>query len=217
MKESSTSEELRSREPPKLAWWHLHRRLYNWVLSWAHTPYGMPALFVLAFAEASVLPAVPPDVLLIALAFSRRARSFVYAAVCSVGSVLGGMTGYLIGYALWTAFAKDLFIPHVFSQATFDKVAVLYDKWDFLAVFAAGLTPLPYIAFCVGGGVAKINFATFVLASVVSRSARFFGVAALIWFFGAPIKKFIEKYFNLMCVVFFVLLAGGILAVKYLL
>jgi membrane protein YqaA with SNARE-associated domain len=202
--------------PPKLAWWHLHRRLYNWVLHWAHTPYGTPALAILAFCEASVLPAVPPDVLLVALALSRRKRSLYYALVCSIFSVMGGIAGYCIGYALWDLFARDLFIPYIISQADYAYVALKYDENAFKAVFTAGLTPIPYIVFCVAGGVAKISFGVFLLASVISRSMRFFAVATLIWIFGPSVKRFIDKYFNWVCIAFVVLLIGGIVVTKLL-
>jgi len=191
------------------------RALYDWVLHWADTPYGTPALGILAFAESSFFP-VPPDVLLIALALGKPRRSFWYALVCAVFSVLGGMLGYVIGYALWEA-VNQFFFTYVFSEEVFSKVSGLYNDWAFWAVFTAGFTPIPYKVFTIAAGVMTIHFPMFVLASAISRSARFLLVAGMIYFFGPPIKTFIDKYFNILVVVFTVLLVGGFLLIKYLL
>ncbi len=199
------------------------RRMYDWVLHWANTKYALPALFILAFAESSFFP-VPPDVLLIAMAVSVPSKAFRYAFVCTTGSVLGGMFGYLIGYELWYSSSGDFsgfanvffnYIPG-FTEELFFKVSKMYEDNAFLAVFTAGFTPIPYKVFTITGGVCKINFLTFILASSVSRALRFFLVAAIIYKFGAPIKSWIEKYFNLVAVAFTVLLIAGFIAIKYL-
>lgn len=190
------------------------KRLYDWVLSWSESKWGVLALFVLAFAESSFFP-VPPDVLLIALCIGATAKSFRFAAVCLAGSVLGAMTGYAIGSLAWqtpagefTALA-NFFFDHVFSLEQFNEVKVLYDKYDFWIVFTAGFTPLPYKLITITGGLFAINFPMFVVASVISRGLRFFLFAALIWKFGAPIKAFIDKYFNILAILFTVLLIGS--------
>jgi len=200
------------------------RRMYDWVLHWANTKYALPALFVLAFAESSFFP-VPPDVLLIAMAVSIPAKSFRYALVCTLGSVTGGMIGYFIGYELWYSSSGDfsnfanLFFNYIpgFTEELFFKVSKMYEDNAFLAVFTAGFTPIPYKVFTITGGVCKINFLTFILASSVSRALRFFLVSAIIYKFGAPIKSWIEKYFNLVAIAFTVLLIAGFAVVKYLL
>ncbi|HAX17229.1 MAG TPA: cytochrome B [Actinobacteria bacterium] len=197
------------------------RRLYDWVLHWAHTPYGTPALFFLAFAESSFFP-VPPDVLLIALAVSVPTRAFKYAFVCSLGSVLGGVLGYGIGYLLWydangdfSAFAR-FFLDYIpgFTINVFNIVQGKYNENAFLAVFTAGFTPIPYKVFTIAGGVCKINFLEFIFASAVGRSLRFFLVAGIIWKFGEPITVWIDKYFNKLAILFTVLLIGGFLIIK---
>ena len=153
------------------------RRLYDWVLHWAHTPYGMPALFFLSLAESSFFP-IPPDVLLIALAVSVPARSFRFALVCATGSVIGGTLGYLIGMNLWyaadgaySAFA-NLFFTYIpgFSYEGFDKVKEMYNSNAFLAVFTAGFTPIPYKIFTIAGGVCKINFSIFIIINLLSNT-----------------------------------------------
>ncbi len=183
--------------------------MYDWVLEWAETPYGPTALFVLAFCEASFFP-VPPDVLLIALALSNPARSLWYATLSSLGSVTGGVAGYLIGFLLWHSLAGFFFeyVPG-FTPAIFATVQGYFDQYDFLVVFAAGFTPIPYKIITIGAGVFGVNFPIFLLASIVSRSARFFLVAWLLKRYGAPVRGFIEKYFNWLALAFMALLVGG--------
>jgi len=190
------------------------RRLYDWTLHWAETPYGPPVLFVLAFAESSCFP-VPPDVLLIALCLGLPKRSMWFALVCTVGSVIGGMAGYLIGWTVWEQVA-GFFFHYVFSQELFDLVGQKYGEHAFWAVFTAGLTPIPYKVFTIAAGVFRIDFLEFVLASTVGRAGRFFLVAGLIRIFGPPIRVFIDKYFNLLSILFVVLLVGGFAVVKWL-
>ena len=192
------------------------KKLYDWVLHWAETPYGPLALFLLSFAESSVFP-IPPDPLLIALCLGAIKKSWRFALFASLASVLGGMAGYLIGYGLWDA-ASSFFFQYVpgFSADKFQYVLSHYQEQGFLYVFLAGLTPIPYKIFTIASGVFKMNFPLFVLASAISRSLRFFGVAVLFWKFGPSIKGFIDKYFNILGWGFFILLIGGFLVIKYL-
>lgn len=193
----------------------LIHNLYEWVLYWAETPYGIPALFILAFAESSFFP-IPPDVLLIALAISIPTRAFRYAFVCSLGSVLGGMFGYMIGWQFYGLLGEPI-VAFYQGQAKFREVELLYQQYGTWAVFIAGFTPIPYKIFTIASGVFHLNFLNFILASVLSRSARFFLVAAFIWYFGPTIKWFIDKYFNLLVVLFTIALIGGFVLVRYLL
>jgi len=193
------------------------RRLYDWVLSWAYTPYGVTALVLLCFAEASVFP-IPPDPLLMALCLGAPARSFRFAAWATAASVVGGILGYLLGWGAW-ALVDDFFfgwVPGVTPEA-FASVQSLYNEYDFWAVFLAGLTPLPYKVFTLSAGVFAINFPIFVVASILSRGIRFFLVAALIWKFGPPVSRFIDRYFNLLTLIFGLLLVGGFVVVSWLL
>ena len=190
------------------------RRIYEWVLSWAESPYGVPALFVLAFVESSFFP-IPPDVLLIALALALPMRAFRFAAWCTLGSVLGGLFGYFIGYSLWSTFEPYL-IPRVFSAATFDLVTTRYNEYGELAVFIAAFTPIPYKVFTVAAGVAKLNLLGFTGASIVGRGARFFLVALVIRLLGARAKRWIDEYFNIVTIVGTLLLIGGFALIKLL-
>lgn len=189
----------------------LLRRLYDWVLHWAQTPYGAPVLFLLAFAESSFFP-LPPDILLLALCLSLPARSYRYALLATIGSVVGGIGGYFIGYTLWGA-TSELFYQYVpgFSQAGFNNIQQLFSSYDFWVIFTAGFTPIPYKIFTIGAGVFEINFPLFVLTSVISRGLRFFLLAWLIYTFGDKVKAAIDKYFNLLTLGFMVLLLGGFL------
>lgn len=192
------------------------RRLYDWVLHWADTPYAVPALFLLSFAESSFFP-IPPDVLLIALCIGDASKSYRFALWCSVASVLGGIAGYGIGMFAWDQ-VRDLFYAYVpgVNAESVGKVSALYEEHNFWIVFIAAFTPIPYKVITILAGVCAINFGMFVLASAIGRSARFFLVAWLIRRYGPSIKDFIERRFGLVTVAGTVLLIGGFLAVKYL-
>lgn len=192
----------------------LHRRLYDWTLHWAHTPYGSIALFTLAFCESSFFP-IPPDVLLMALAFSIARKSFKYAAICSAGSILGGGFGYFIGFGLFD-FVGIPILATLGLMEKFDYVKEQYNSNAFSAVAIAGFTPIPYKVFTIAAGACKINLWTFFIASAISRSGRFFIVAALICIFGPKIKHFIEKYFNIISIAFVVLIVAGFFVIKLL-
>lgn len=189
------------------------KKLYNWVLSWSGSKWGWLALFFMALFEASWFP-LPPDILLIALCIGATKKSFRFAAICLAGSVIGAALAYLLGYFAWhtasgepTAFAQ-FFYDHVFSEAMFNRVSEMYAEWDFVAVFTAGFTPLPFKIFTIAGGMCNINFPMFIIASIVARGMRFFLIAWLIWKYGAPIKSFIDKYLNLLATLLAVILIG---------
>ena len=192
------------------------RKLYNWVLHWAETPYGPLALFILALAESSFFP-IPPDPLLIALCLGAVKKSWRFAFYTSIASVIGGMVGYLIGLGIW-GLVDSFFFKYVpgFTESLFDGVMANFNKYGFLYVFAAGFTPIPYKVFTIASGVFKLNFFLFLIASTLSRSLRFFVVAALFRKFGPRIKSFIDKYFTLLAVLFFILLIGGFFLVKFI-
>ncbi len=198
------------------------KRLYDWMLSWGESRWGALALFLFAVAESSFFP-IPPDVLLIALCIGATTKSFRFGTICLVGSIVGAVIGYFIGFFLWqntageyTALAQ-FFFDHVFSEESFLSVGALYEKYNFWIVFTAGFTPLPYKLFTISGGLFHINFMMFLVASIISRGLRFYLIAALIWKFGAPIKQFIDKYFNLLAILFTVLLIGSFFLVAKLL
>lgn len=199
------------------------RRLYDWILHWAETPYGPLVLFGLAFMESFIFP-IPPDALLIALVLGSRTKAFKLALNCSIGSVFGALIGYGIGHVLWWNTSGEFsslamfFFNNVpgFTTELFNNVKSLYAEWDFWIIFTAGFTPIPYKVFTVSSGAFEINIVMFIFASLISRSARFFLVAFLIWKFGEQIKSFIDKYFNWLAIAFTVLLIGGFAVIKYI-
>lgn len=188
------------------------RRLYNWVLHWAETPYGTWALFLLAFSESSFFP-IPPDVLIIALGVAAPRRAISYALISSIGSVLGGCFGYLIGWQFMSGIGEKIIAFYGLADKV-EYIGTLYRNYDAWAIGIAGFTPIPYKVFTIAAGVFEINFAVFVLASLLSRSARFFLIGGLIYFFGPNIQRFIEKYFNILAVAFTILLIASFVVLK---
>jgi membrane protein YqaA with SNARE-associated domain len=189
------------------------KKLYDWVLHWAETPYGIPALFLLSFSESSFFP-VPPDVLLIALAISIPKKSFKFAMICTVGSVLGGVLGYGIGLYGYEMVGKPI-VDFYHGQEIMNMIKLQYEQHGFVGILIAAITPIPYKVFTIASGVFEFDFFSFLTASIIGRSTRFFIVAGLIWKFGPSIKNFIDKYFNILCIAFMVLLAGGFFIIKY--
>jgi len=192
------------------------RKVYDWVLQWAETPYGPLALFLLALAESSFFP-VPPDPLLIVLCLGAIKKSWRFALYTSLASIIGGVIGYLIGFGVWEA-VDSFFFKYVpgFTEDLFQKVMANFHQYGFWYVFSAGFTPIPYKVFTIASGVFKLNFFLFLIASTLSRSLRFFLVAGLFRKFGPRVKDFIDRYFNLLTLLFFLLLFGGFLIIKFL-
>ena len=174
-------------------------------------------LALLSFAEASFFFPIPPDVLLIPLCLGKMKKAFRFALICSIASVLGGLAGYAIGAFAWDTLANWFydFIPG-FTPEKFDRIRIWYDEWGWPLVFLAGFSPIPYKIFTVASGVLGMAVLPFLLASAVSRSARFFLVAFLLAKFGEPMKDQIEKHFNLLAFLFGVLFIGGIFVLKFL-
>jgi membrane protein YqaA with SNARE-associated domain len=207
-----------SQTQEQVTWWHWHRKLYNWVIHFADTPHGERALFLLSFAESSFFP-VPPDVLLAPLTLGAPKKWFRFALSCSVASVLGGVLGYFIGMFLWDQIGAWVF-AHLggigFTEENFTAFQDGYNKYGFWIVFTCGFTPLPYKVCTITAGVAGIFFPGFLIASALSRSARFFLVAGLFGWKGEAIRPFIEKYFNWLSLAFVILLIGGFAVLKLL-
>lgn len=209
-----TATEVESAGPEVVKKPNIVRRLYNWVLHWADTPYGTPALAAISFAESSFFP-IPPDVLQIALSVAKPKRSFFYAAVNSLFSVLGGILGFYIGVFLWFE-TKDFFFNHIpgFTPEVFGLVEKKYQDNAFLAILAAAFTPIPYKVFTIAAGATEVPLSTLVVASLLGRSGRFFLVGTSIYFFGRQAKVWIEKYFEIITLAAFVMLVAGFVLIK---
>ena len=190
------------------------QRLYDWTMGLAGHRHALWVLAAVAFIESSVFP-IPPDVLIIPMVLAAPARAWRIALVATVASVLGGGLGYLIGAALFETLGRPL-LEFYGQIGKFDEFRQIYDEWGAWIVAGAGFTPFPYKVVTIASGVAGLDPVTFVAASAVSRGARFFLVAALLWKFGPPIRVFIERYLPHLAWAFFILLIGGFVAIRYL-
>lgn len=190
------------------------KKLYDWTMGLANTPHALWALAIVAFVESSVFP-IPPDVLMIPMIIARPSRAFLIAGIALVASVLGGMFGYYIGWGLFESVGRPV-LEFYGKDKYFDEFATRYNEWGAWAVLVAGVTPFPYKVITILSGATGLNFAVFMIASVIARGLRFFIVAALLWKFGAPIRDFIERRLGLMFALFCILLIGGFYVVKFL-
>ncbi len=214
------------------------RRLYDWMLHWADSPYGLPALIILAFAESSFFP-IPPDVLLIALVLGAGSRWYKYAFWCTAASVAGGLAGYGIGVFAWETMGRwivenvahmslvdvngrlDIALPTYLIKSMGDSLGgeylfQVYDHWNAWIVFIFGLTPLPYKLTTITAGVARVDLSIFLVASLMARACRFFLVAWILYKWGGPAKQFIDRYFGVLSYTFIALLIGGFVVLKLL-
>jgi membrane protein YqaA with SNARE-associated domain len=189
------------------------RRAYDWTLRMAAHAKAPHALFWVAFAESSAFP-IPPDVMLIPMVLANRARAWAYAAICTVGSVLGGIVGYAIGYFLYETVGQRL-IDFYGLAAQAEAYRAAYADWGLWIILIKGLTPIPYKLVTIASGAAAFDPWVFLAASIVTRGARFFLVSALLYRFGEPIRGFIERRLTLLTTAFLVCLIGGFVVVRY--
>jgi membrane protein YqaA with SNARE-associated domain len=189
------------------------QRLYDRTLAIARHRHALRGLAAVSFAESSVFP-IPPDVLLIPMVLADRRKAWLIAFVCTIASVLGGVVGYAIGYFLFDTVGQWVLQTYGYGEK-FDEVRHFYNEWGFWFVMAAGLTPLPYKVFTIASGVLTLNPIVFVLGSLVSRGVRFYAEAGLLWYYGPPIRDFIEKNLAPLAVLFFVGLFGGFVLLRY--
>ncbi|MBU0503261.1 MAG: DedA family protein [Candidatus Omnitrophica bacterium] len=192
----------------------LLRKLYDWTLHWAKTPQAQVALFIIAFIESSFFP-IPPDVLLIAMVIVQRAKWFHYALISTIGSVLGALFGYFIGWSLFETFGK-MILSFYHLEKQFEIVGSMYADNALIAVFSAAFTPIPYKVFTIAAGLFKISIPTLIVASILGRAGRFFLVSGLLRLFGDKISSLIEKYFDLISILFVAGIIGGYVTIKYL-
>lgn len=190
------------------------KRLYDWTLDKAEHPKALWILAAFSFAESSFFP-IPPDVLLIPMVLAAPTRAWRIAFVCSIASVFGGLFGYYIGYALFDTIGQPI-IDLYNMQEKFSWFQAKYNEFGAIIVGLAGFTPIPYKVFTIASGLTRLDLTTFIIASALSRAARFFLVAALLWKFGVPIRTFIEKRLGLLTLLFFTLLIGSFVALKYI-
>lgn len=187
----------------------LLHRLYHWTLKWASHPRASLALFGIAFIESSFF-LIPPDVLLIPMTIAKPRYWVWYATITTIGSVLGGIFGYIIGVALWESIGRAV-VQFYHFEPTMEAIKESYRSHAFLTVFTAAFTPIPYKVITIAAGLFRISLLTLIVASLIGRGLRFGLVAALLGFFGEPMKQFIERYFNILSFLFLSLLIAGFL------
>ncbi|MEM6849579.1 MAG: YqaA family protein [Pseudomonadota bacterium] len=190
------------------------RRLYDWVLAMAADRRAVPGLFAVSFAESSVFP-IPPDLMLIPMVLAKRAKWLWFATVCTAGSVIGGIAGYFIGLFLFEQVAEPILALYGYSEK-FGEFATRFNEFGPWIVFIAGITPFPYKVVTVASGATGLSFPVFVIASILSRGIRFFLVATLLYLFGPPIQRFIEKRLGLALTVVTIVGIAGFAAVRFL-
>ena len=194
---------------------YLLRRLYDWTMEQAERPYALAMLAFISFIESSVFP-IPPDILLIPMILAQPHRAWLIAGVCTLASVAGGLFGYAIGAVFYETIGIVILEFYGYAEK-FTEFQGMYNEQGAWIVFFAGLTPFPYKVITIASGVTSLDLVVFTVASILSRGLRFFLLAVLLWKFGPTIRTFIERYFGILTVVFFVLLVGGFVAIKYLL
>jgi len=190
------------------------QRLYDRTMSLASHRHALRVLALVSFAESSIFP-IPPDAMLIPMVLAHRERAWTMAAVCTIASVLGGILGYIIGYFLFEAVGRPI-LDFYGYQEEFQRFADAYNRWGLWIILIKGLTPIPYKLVTIASGVAQFDPVVFILASIATRGARFFLVAALLRRYGPPIRTFVEKNLTAVATAALVLIVGGFVAVKYL-
>ncbi len=190
------------------------RRLYDWMMELAGRRGAVPALGAVSFAESSFFP-IPPDIMLVPMVLADRAKAWWFATVATAASVLGGIAGYGIGFFLYETVGLPILNFYGYAEK-FASFSSQYNEYGAWIVLFAGLTPFPYKVITIASGLTQLNFLTFMIASLVARGLRFFAVAGLLYYFGPPIRAFIERYFGWVTLAFFAVLVGGFAAMKFL-
>jgi membrane protein YqaA with SNARE-associated domain len=190
------------------------KRLYDWMIATAAGPNALWALVAIAFAESSFFP-IPPDILLIPMMLARPRDSWRLAAICVLASVVGGMLGYAIGFWGFDLIGRPI-LEFYHAMDKYDALKAGFDRWGVWIIILKGMTPIPYKLVTIASGVAHFDLLSFVGASVISRSIRFFLLAALLWWFGPAVRDFIEKRLALVTTAFAVCLVGGFVVIRYL-
>lgn len=190
------------------------RSLYDWVIRLAQHRHAIPAMGAVSFMESSFFP-IPPDVMLVPMVLANREKAFQIALVCTVCSVLGGLLGYAIGYYFFETIGE--WVVRTYGlQSGLAAFRAGFDEYGTWIILIKGLTPIPYKLVTIASGAAHFDLFTFMWASILTRGARFFLVAALLWKFGEPIRTFIEKRLTLITWLFLIALIGGFVAFRYM-
>ena len=189
------------------------RRLYDWILQLAQHKRAEEALALISFVESSFFP-IPPDVLLVPMVLAKRERAWRYALLCTVSSVAGGFLGYAIGYVLFDTVGKPLLELYGYGPRI-QEFQDLFARYGWWIIVIKGMTPIPYKLITIASGAAGYDLALFAAASLISRSMRFYPLTLLLWWFGPPIRRFVEERLVWVTTIFVVFLVGGFLLLRY--
>jgi len=190
------------------------RNLYNWTLDKASHKKASWFLVLVSFAESSFFP-IPPDILLIPMILAKRLKTWFYALICTLSSVAGGLAGYAIGIFFYASIGSAIVELYGLSNS-FNLFEDYYNQYGIWIVLGGGFTPFPFKFIAITSGVFNLNIFLFVIVAMIARGLRFYFIATLLFIFGNAIKKLIDKYFNLLVSLFFILLIGSILIIKLL-
>ena len=190
----------------------LLKSLYTWTLNKAEHKYSSWILSIVSFAESSFFP-IPPDILLIPMIIAKRVKAWTYAFICTLSSVLGGVAGYAIGYFFYNSIGVFIVDTYHLSNS-FGVFENYYNEYGMLIVLGAGFTPFPFKFITIASGVFNLNIFLFIITAIIARGLRFYLLAGLLFIFGEKIKIFIDKYFNLLAILFFILFVGSVLLIK---
>ena len=190
------------------------KKTYNWTLEKAQHKNAKWYLSLISFAESSFFP-IPPDILLIPMALASKARALFYAFMCTLFSVLGGILGYAIGYFFYNSVGIYI-VDFYHLENSFNIFENYYKEFGILIVLGAGITPFPYKFITIASGVFGLNIFLFIIVSIIGRGLRFYLIAILVYFFGEKIKLIIDKYFNILTIVFFILLVGSVFIIRFI-
>ncbi len=190
------------------------KRTYNWTLEKAQHKNAKWYLSLISFVESSFFP-IPPDILLIPMALASKANALFYAFICTLFSVLGGILGYAIGYFFYNSVGIYI-VDFYHLENSFNIFESYYKEFGILIVLGAGITPFPYKFITIASGVFGLNIFLFIIISIIGRGLRFYLIAILLYFFGEKIKLIIDKYFNVLTIVFFILLVGSVFIIRFL-
>jgi membrane protein YqaA with SNARE-associated domain len=190
------------------------KRIYDWMMRMAGHERAPQALFWVSFVESSVFP-IPPDVMLIPMVLAQRLKAWWYATIATAGSVIGGVAGYAIGFFLFELIGQPILRLYGYASG-FQEFSEQFNTWGVWILIIKGMTPFPYKVLTILAGATQMDVVAFIAASIVARAMRFYLVAVLLFWFGAPIREFIERRLSLVTTVFAVLLIGGFVAIRFL-
>ena len=190
------------------------RKTYDWTIEKSKSPKAVWFLSLVSFTESSIFP-IPPDIILIPMIIAKRINAFFYALVCTISSVIGGIIGYCIGFFFFNSLGI-LIINYYGLQNQFNNFEQYYQLFGIWLVLGAGFTPFPFKFITIASGVFNLNILLFIITAVVARGLRFYLIAGLLFVFGEKIKVLIDKYFNILAILFFILLIGSVLLIKFI-